>query len=271
MRKLLIISIIIFLPALLIAQNKKFKDVTVYDSLKVSRIVDKDANTNSYIQINNLAGFGIAGYSMIHRDATKLVDAFTSGNVVAGVVNAYIGVGDRNNNDTIFGVNAKDGSIAIITKRATWGHRLYMDDDEMTFMRVVPTVTNYFKVDTFGICTVDSSLIVDGVFSKDRIETDSSFVSAGVQTIASAATIYPVNAQNVEITGTADISVISTAHLKDYTILYIKFQGTAATNGVVAGANIKLAGAANFAYTPDDILVLQLRGSVWYELSRSVN
>lgn len=40
---------------------------------------------------------------------------------------------------------------------------------------------------------------------------------------------------------------------------------------VVDAAGVQLAGGANFTGTADDILVLQYRSSVWYEVSRSVN
>jgi hypothetical protein len=46
------------------------------------------------------------------------------------------------------------------------------------------------------------------------------------------------------------------------------------TNGnttLVNGATLKLAGAANFVGSADDVIVLKLRSSVWYEVSRSVN
>ena len=40
---------------------------------------------------------------------------------------------------------------------------------------------------------------------------------------------------------------------------------------IVDGANLHLAGAANFVGSADDILVLAWDGTHWYEVSRSVN
>jgi hypothetical protein len=40
---------------------------------------------------------------------------------------------------------------------------------------------------------------------------------------------------------------------------------------VIAGAGIKLAGAANFTATADDVLTLISEDGIWYEVSRSIN
>ena len=89
------------------------------------------------------------------------------------------------------------------------------------------------------------------------------------QDIASAATIYPINIQNVEVSGTADITTISVDYVRNYTTLTIVFTGTAVTNGVVDGSNLYLNG--NLTYLPNTTLVIQRRGNFWFELSRSIN
>ena len=72
-----------------------------------------------------------------------------------------------------------------------------------------------------------------------------------------------------DITGTADIdSIPPTA---EGHVVILKFEGTAATNGVVDGKNLLLDGGADFAYTPNDILMLYCDGSNWLEAHRSAN
>ena len=85
--------------------------------------------------------------------------------------------------------------------------------------------------------------------------------------IASAATITITNGIVHDITGTADIDSI--VYGAGGQIIILQFDGTAATNGLVDGKNLKLAG--DFAYTPDDVIQLYSDGSDWFEISRSVN
>lgn len=86
--------------------------------------------------------------------------------------------------------------------------------------------------------------------------------------IASATTIaVRPNGDYFNITGTADITGITASYAGREVTL--KFAGTAATNGVVDGSNLKLAG--NFGYTPDDAIRLTCDGTNWYEVSRSAN
>ena len=92
--------------------------------------------------------------------------------------------------------------------------------------------------------------------------------STSADTIASTAIIAP-DAQNVVITGTANIDSIQTTNIPNFAIIYIEFTGTAATTGIVDGNNLKLEG--NFVYTPDDMMVLQRRGIYFHEISRSIN
>lgn len=69
------------------------------------------------------------------------------------------------------------------------------------------------------------------------------------------------------VTGTADITSI-TASWRGRRVTLL-FSGTAATNGVVDGSNLKL--ASTLAYTPDDTITLVCDGTNWYETARSVN
>lgn len=85
--------------------------------------------------------------------------------------------------------------------------------------------------------------------------------------ITSGATINVTGDGLHLVTGTADITSITAAPAG--TRITLLFSGTAATNGVVDGSNLKL--ASTFAYTPDDTLSLISDGTNWYELGRSVN
>jgi hypothetical protein len=96
-------------------------------------------------------------------------------------------------------------------------------------------------------------------------------LSSQVPTIASAATLTIPDSPNrrfndetiaIGVTGTADITSITA--MRYGTRLLLIFTGTAATNGVVDGSNLAIAG--NFAYTPDDTLELWCDGVTWYQI-----
>lgn len=113
----------------------------------------------------------------------------------------------------------------------------------------------------------------DGTGTADNIQfkvNKGSITSMDCDTVASASTITLDSYNNFVISGTADVDSINTAsEILDFTIIYIEFSGTKATNGMVDGKNLKL--SATFAYTPDDMIVLQRRGNYWFEISRSAN
>ena len=89
-------------------------------------------------------------------------------------------------------------------------------------------------------------------------------------TIASAATLVLTNHNNFVITGGADIdSIDQSCAFPNWAIAYIEFTGIADFNGIVDGKNLKLAG--NFVYSADDMMILQRRGNIFYEMSRSAN
>jgi len=109
-----------------------------------------------------------------------------------------------------------------------------------------------------------------GVYSKGDIIGTTSIGTNTCDTIASAATIVLGDCNNFVITGTADIDSISIAStFPNWLIAHIQFTGAAAFFGVKDGKNLKIAG--NFTYTADDILVIQRRGDIFYEVSRSLN
>ena len=132
----------------------------------------------------------------------------------------------------------------------------------------------------------DDSIAYISFHNEDSIKVDTSLhvmewtgsggISADViksvicDTVASAAMVTLGEYNNFVISGTADIDSIDTAGaIPNWGIAYIEFTGTAAANGIVDGKNLKIAG--NFAYSPDDMIIIQRRGNIFYEMSRSPN
>ena len=111
--------------------------------------------------------------------------------------------------------------------------------------------------------TFKSSLSLVKAFG-DWIETGRSSQVFG--SIASASTITISNESSViSISGTADITNINGgSNLQEVTLI---FTGNAATNGVVDGGNLRLAG--NFVYTPNSSLKLVKFATNWIETSRT--
>ena len=153
----------------------------------------------------------------------------------------------KNNTDLVVAMTETDEFMLIGTENTTNGMWLCGHGDALS--------------DTVSGIHIDSSCVtMKGI----------GYTATGFDTIASAATIDPNENNNIIITGTADIDSIDTSSLfPNYGIMYIEFTGTKATTGVIDGKNLKLAG--NFAYSPDDMLVLQRRGNIFYEISRSSN
>lgn len=87
--------------------------------------------------------------------------------------------------------------------------------------------------------------------------------------VASGATVdLPQGHDVITITGTADITSITASWPTRQVTLV--FSGTAATNGLVDGSNLKL--ASTLAYTPDDAITLVCNGTNWYQAApASVN
>ena len=88
----------------------------------------------------------------------------------------------------------------------------------------------------------------------------------GLITVASAATVTIPNAPVVSISGTTNIDTI-TATGRAGQIVTLQFQGILTVND--GTGNLRLAG--NFVTSADDTLTLACTGSVWAEISRSVN
>jgi hypothetical protein len=87
--------------------------------------------------------------------------------------------------------------------------------------------------------------------------------------VASAATLA-IDGKNrkYQVTGTTGITAIANPSMYADRLLTLVFAGALT---VTNGASLKLAGAVNFSATADDALTLTSDGSVWREVSRSVN
>jgi len=145
----------------------------------------------------------------------------------------------------------------------TWyGNHRFVSGDDVFKINLGSTIS----LEATGTLNLDASDVTIG----GNFAIENSSVTTGCDTVASAATITLGIYNNFVISGTADIDSISTAStLPDWAIITIEFSGTKATTGLIDGKNLKIAG--DFAYTPDDIIILQRRGVYFFEISRSAN
>ena len=276
MKKLIFFTLLIFASSIVSAQVKRFDEVTVYDSCKVgnpawtpTKFSLLSATPYDGISLQNNASN--AGCNGFHFIKSRAYGAVSNNDQVGALVYRYYTGAWALDTACIMSVKASDATADI----GLW--RVQCNDGTSSFVNAITKgiflKANYFGInnntpayalDVAGNVNIDSSLTV-----QSQVLADSSIVCNTIQIIPSAATIIPVKTNNIEVSGTADITSISVSYVDENTILYIMFTGTAATNGVVDGGNLKIEG--NFAYSPDDILVIQRRGSNWHEISRSAN
>jgi hypothetical protein len=93
-----------------------------------------------------------------------------------------------------------------------------------------------------------------------------------VESVTAAATLavnnYSGDIRGQRVDGTANITAIT--GVRPGSIIILNFTGTASGTGLTDGGNLKLNG--NFVYTPDDTITLLTQdGTVFYEVTRSVN
>lgn len=148
-----------------------------------------------------------------------------------------------------------------------------VDSMEVRLMSMGPDGSSYVVVEgDMGVNIAGGAITITGTDSTvihSNVTSTSGQFSA-CDTIASASTITLGEANNVFITGTADIDSISVlSGTRQFQIVTIVFGGSAATNGVVDGENLLL--ESSMGYLPTSTLVLQRRGDSFYELSRSNN
>lgn len=95
------------------------------------------------------------------------------------------------------------------------------------------------------------------------------FLGGGLASYASASTVTIPGDTNVFfVTGNVAIDNFSVAQAYGGREITVIFTGTPTVNN---SAGLKLAGAANFVATANDVLKLTWSGSAWYESGRSVN
>jgi len=100
-------------------------------------------------------------------------------------------------------------------------------------------------------------------WSSDTLDNEIASVAALPLPLSTLGDIYLV-------TGTADITSFTGGWAGRKIMLY--FNGTAASNGIVDGTNVRLAGGANFVYGENDTITLVTPNGVsWFEISRSDN
>lgn len=106
------------------------------------------------------------------------------------------------------------------------------------------------------------------VFAPDgSFKVESSIVSSVCDTVASTTNITFGQFNNFLVSGTTQVDSISVAStLPNWTVFYIEFSGSCQFTD---GANMKLSG--NFSGTDDDILTLQRRGNIFYQVAGENN
>ncbi|MEI7741506.1 MAG: hypothetical protein WCJ29_03295 [bacterium] len=102
-----------------------------------------------------------------------------------------------------------------------------------------------------------------------NISLTGSLVQQNGTPVASTASMTLGSGNVFVISGTADITSITTSAPEAGKTVTLIFSGTFGVAGVVDGGNLKL--ASTLAYTPDDTLTLVSDGTNWYEVARSVN
>jgi hypothetical protein len=188
---------------------------------------------------------------------------YTSGTVSTGDSNIFIGTSAGNtlvngDNCILIGSNIQPDNVSA-DYQINIGSVLYTDSD----------LDLYFDSRNDTIRITDT-LLVGRVVSNENITASGYMVSTGVNTIASAGTITLDGYNHYIVTGTIDIDSIDVAsNIPTGTVVHLIFTGTAASNGVVDGANLKIEG--NFAYSPNDVLTLIREEDVFYQISRSPN
>lgn len=130
---------------------------------------------------------------------------------------------------------------------------------------------------TSDLCDIGDGVMVKGYITQPvsvvgtstvvgRIVYDPADAGASITRTAAAALSLRDWSDDFIIAGTADITSVSSLRKR---VVRWRFTGTKATNGVVDGGNLKLAG--NFPYTPDSTLTLYCDGTNYTELARSLN
>lgn len=225
-------------------ENTFLESISVEDSIK-SDVGFYVWNGVAYEEI------GMGGFWEVISDTLRLntpVDGYSISST-SGDTTATIYMKKVNNKFSVgLGVTTPSGPIAVNVS----ANRIDIAGSNQVFSAQTVTMNAQDSV------VISSNL---GVESGQFTEVD---------TVASGSTVQFGTANNIVITGTADIDSISVASgTRNWQVLTIEFTGTAATNGLVDGGNILL--SSDYGYLPSAIITLQRRGNYFYEVSRSNN
>jgi hypothetical protein len=129
---------------------------------------------------------------------------------------------------------------------------------------VTNTVSHYIEGSTTGGTNNYSQWVDAGTSRFDGrvcLGKGANVASATTMTLGSDGNVF-------HITGTTAITAITTTNWQAGSEITLIFDSTAS---ITAGANMILAGAANFNGTANDVIKLVWDGTSWFEVSRSIN
>jgi len=228
----------------------------------------------------NIADFQLNGVSRVWLSATGNALNVTGNMLISGTLNVNAisglttvsnnGVWTGNNNTifTIAGSTANTQSIFNVTKSFTaagsttftgfeFGSTINQAGSGITRgLYINPTLT--LASDFRAIDVARGRSIFNGRLSTGK---GANVASAGTLTLGDDGNVF-------HITGTTAITAITTTNWQAGSEITLIFDSTAS---ITAGANMLLAGAANFNGTANDVIKLVWDGTSWFEVSRSIN
>jgi len=160
----------------------------------------------------------------------------------------------------------------IVFGDATLGVALHLRQD-LNYLRVVDATNSTYRSMTAqsfylrGEGRIEQ--VSDGVLAYKNSAGNNAFLMGGGSNVASA-TPLPVPVAGVyHVTGTTGFNTITATGLVKGVEVSLIFDG--ALTVTTGTGNLRLAGAANFTSSADDVLTLIYDGTNWYEKCRSVN
>jgi hypothetical protein len=228
----------------------------------------------------NLADFQLNGTSRVSFPASgnsisitgsAYISSSLNVNAISGlttVSNNGVWTGNNNTIFTIAGSTANTQSIFNVTKSFTaagpttftgfeFGSTINQAGSGITRgLYINPTLT--LASDFRAIDVARGRSIFNGRLSTGK---GANVASAGTLTLGDDGNVF-------HITGTTAITAITTTNWQAGSEITLIFDSTAS---ITAGANMILAGAANFNGTANDVIKLVWDGTSWFEVSRSIN
>lgn len=239
------------------------------------------------VDVNAASNFGLIDRLYLNCQE-ECLDLNASDNIVirnsriyssepSGVINAILLTSADNirvSGNYIQSVNGAGLSIAGSSERGFTSQNTFAC---VTGIDVATTLTGTifsFLGDDFG--ATSSALVYTGTTTNNRITYQPTQGDMALFSVASAASIHHGGRDVISVAGTADVTRMFASY-RGHKITMV-FTGTAATNGVVDATaasgemyGFQLAGAAAFAYSPNDVLEVVFDGSFWLEVGRNAN